>query len=154
MALPTSPIAAGCAIPEVPSAWWAGHVAGLQVGRANGYSVCVWGKQFQSSMFLGTQPPHATTVFKCNIQQDVCIGRYRGQLRTEDKVHSFVPVWTDLDRLVTFLKLLFLNWEKETGKTDTVGRYKASYHLVEGFFWMEQSLSMFPISVESICFNP
>ena len=109
MALPTSPIAAGCAIPEVLSAWRAGLVAGLQVGRANGYSVCVWGQQFQSPMFLGTQPPYETTVIKCNIQQDVCIGRYRGQLRTEDEVHSFFPVWTDLDRLVTFLKLLFSN---------------------------------------------
>jgi len=46
-------------------------------------------------MFLGTQRPYATTVFKCNIQQDVCIGRYRGQLRTEDEVHSF---FSSLDR--------------------------------------------------------
>ena len=34
-------------------------MAGLQVGWALGCSVLVWGQQFQSPMFLGTQPPYA-----------------------------------------------------------------------------------------------
>ena len=77
-----SPVAPGGPIPEVSevlSAWREGLVARLQAGRALGFSdlgVWVWGQQFQSPMFLGTQPPYATKALMMSFQwfcTSICI---------------------------------------------------------------------------------